>query len=91
MKSMDKNFTHHAMESGALRQTGKYFASVTGVNLAPLTDIFRYVCPLMHTIMGLGNSVFNELKRVVIELDSGDLVKNVEMEAEKKSELGNHV
>ena len=87
MKSMDKNFTHHAMESGALRQTGKYFASVTGVNLAPLTDIFRYVCPLMHTIMGLGNSVFNELKRVVIELDSGDLVKNVEMEAEKKASL----
>ena len=36
LKSMDKNFTHHAMESGGSRQTGKHFGSVTGANLVPL-------------------------------------------------------
>ena len=77
LKSMDKNFTHHAMESGGSRQTGKHFGSVTGANLVPLEDIFRYKPPLMHIIMGLGNTVFNELKKVVIELD-GEVERNVE-------------
>ena len=50
---------------------------MTGANLVPLEDIFRYKPPLMHIIMGLGNTVFNELKKVVIELD-GEVERNVE-------------
>ena len=68
---MDKNYTHHVTESGGSKQTGKHFGSVTGANLVPLDDIFRYNPPLMHIIMGLGNTVFNELKKTVIELDGG--------------------
>ena len=30
MKSMDKHFTHHAVEAGNMRKTGKFFGSVTG-------------------------------------------------------------
>ena len=72
MKSMDKHFTHHAVEAGNMRKTGKFFGSVTGVNLAPLPNIFRYAPPLMHIVMGLGNSTFSELKREIEELEGRD-------------------
>ena len=58
------------MESGPERSTGKHFGSVVADNLLPLKDIFHYIPPLMHIIMGLGNNLFAELKRTVIELDN---------------------
>ena len=41
-----------------------------GENLLPLKDIFRYISPLMHIIMGLGNDTFYDLKSTVIGLDN---------------------
>ena len=87
MKSLDKNFTHHALETGGSKKTGQHYGSVTGVNLVPLPHIFRYVCPLMHTIMGLGNAVFNELKTVVKTIDSSDTVMTAEKELKQKETL----
>ena len=87
IKSLDKNFTHHALESGGSKKTGQHYESVTGVNLIPLPEISRYVCPLMHTIMGLGNALFNELKTVVKTLDSSDNVMTVEKEKKQKETL----
>ena len=87
MKSLDKNFTHHSLESGGSKKTGMHYGSVTGVNLVPLPEISRYVCPLMHTIMGLGNAVFNELKAVVKAIDSSDTVMTVEKELKQKETL----
>ena len=54
------------------RKTGNQYENVIGENLLPLEDIFRYIPPLMHIIMGLGNDVINELKRVVIEMDESE-------------------
>ena len=87
IKSLDKNFTHHAFESGGSKKTGQHYGSVTGVNLVPLPEISRYVCPLMHTIMGLGNALFNESKAVVKTLDSSNNVMTVEKEMKQKETL----
>ena len=72
LESLDKSYTHHSVKSGATRATGKHFESVIADNLIPLQGIFRYIPPLMHIIMGLGNVVFNELKRVAIDLDTSE-------------------
>ena len=58
IQDLDKNFTHHTIDSNS-KKSGQHFGSVTGGNIVPLPDIFRYACPLMHIVMGLGNSVFN--------------------------------
>ena len=41
-------------------------------NLLPLSDIFHYIPPLLHIIMGLGNNLFNELKKQVVKLDEAE-------------------
>ena len=66
LSDFDTNITLHTVKTGAARASGRLFGSVVGQNLLPLENIFRYIPPLMHIIMGLGNNVFNELKRVVI-------------------------
>ena len=70
LEELDQLLTHKNVESPGETKSGKHFGSVISDNLLPLKDIFRYIPPLMHIIMGLGNNVFNELKRVVMELDS---------------------
>ena len=50
-------------------KSGKDFGSITGTNLFPLENIFRYLPPLMHIIMGLANDVLKELKKDVIKCD----------------------
>ena len=64
-----KNLANHVVNTGGKSSTGKHYGSVVGNNLIPLKNIFRYISPLMHTTMGLGNDTFRELKRCVIELD----------------------
>ena len=64
-----KNITHHSIETAPESESGKLFGSTIKENIIPLPDVFRYVVPLMHCIMGLGNQVYNELNRVVKELD----------------------
>lgn len=68
----DKNLTHHSVDNGIEKASGKHFGSVVADNLLPLKNISRYIPPLMHIIMGLGNNLFNELKRTVIELDNNE-------------------
>ena len=41
----------------------------------------------MHIVMGLGNSVFNELKRAVRDLDSGDKISSKEKELRQTQNL----
>ena len=61
--------TNHSLNSIPQRKTGNKHGNVIGENLLPLDNIFRYIPPLMHIIMGLGNDVLNELKRIVRDLD----------------------
>ena len=49
-----------------------------------LQDIFHYVPPVMHIVMGLGNLVFKELKRLTIELDEKE--SNFSSESHKTAE-----
>ena len=63
----------HNLESGSgeqpMSKTGKIFGSVVAHNLLPLCDVFKYIPPIMHVIMGLTNDTLNELKAVVRKLD----------------------
>ena len=86
IQDLEKNFTHHTIDSKS-KKSGQHFGSVTGGNIVPLPDIFRYACPLMHIVMGLGNSVFNELKRAVRDLDSGDKISSKEKELRQTQNL----
>ena len=70
LKKLEEHLTNHSLESIPNRKTGNQYGNVVGENLLPLKDIFRYITPLMHTIMGLGNDTFNDLKTNVIELDN---------------------
>ena len=45
----------------------------------------------MHIIMGLGNNVFNEMKRVVMELDSGEMVHENSHQTNIKIKLKMHM
>jgi hypothetical protein len=87
LQDLDKHYTHHSVENGPKRATGKYFGSVIADNLVPLKDIFRYIPPLMHIIMGLGNNLFNELQRKVIELDKEETNDDQVHQAELKEKL----
>ena len=72
LEYLEKQFTHHAVDTGetsGMNETGKSFGSVINHNLIPLKDIFRFVPPLLHIIMGLGNNVFTQLKNEVLKLD----------------------
>ena len=50
-------------------KSGKSFGSVVANNLIPLIDIYRYIPPIMHIIMGLTNDTLKELKSQVIKFD----------------------
>ena len=64
-----KNITHHSIEKLPERQTGKFFGSVVKENIVPLANPLRYIAPLMHVVMGLGNDLYDELTRLVKDLD----------------------
>ena len=66
---LEKHLTNHSLDNIPQRKTGNRHGNVIGENLLPLDNIFCYIPPLMHIIMGLGNDVINELKRVVRDLD----------------------
>ena len=75
LDELEKHFTHHAVETGktsGMNKTGKDFCSVINQNLIPLTDIFRFVPPLLHNIMGLGNNIFTELTNEIVTLDKNE-------------------
>jgi len=67
---LDMHLTNHSLEGLPNRKTGNQYGNVVGENLLPLKDIFRYISPLMHIIMGLGNDTFYDLKSTVIGLDN---------------------
>ena len=58
------------------------FGSVKAGNLLPLSDINHYIPPLLHIVMGLGNNLFNELKKQIIKLDEDE---NEQSDGEKKA------
>ena len=72
MKDLENHLTEHSLDTLPHRKTGNLHGNVVGENLLPFENIFRYIHPLMHIIMGLGNNVFNELKRTVIKLDNDE-------------------
>lgn len=43
--------------------------SVVKENIVPLANPLRYIAPLMHVVMGLGNDLYDELTRLVKDLD----------------------
>ena len=57
LSDFDQSFAHHAVHTGKtsdMNKTGREFYSVINQNLIPLEDMFRFVPPLLHIIMGLG-------------------------------------
>ena len=72
LEYLERLFTNHAVNTGktsGMNKTGKEFGSVIHQNLVPLTNIFRFVPPLLHIVTGPVNNVFTELKNEVIALD----------------------
>ena len=69
LEDLEYHLTQHLLNNLPQRKTGRLHGNVIGENLLPLDNIFQYVPPLMHIIMGLGNDVINELRREVNELD----------------------
>ena len=69
MEDYVKNITHHSVEKLPEKQTGKLFGSVVNENIIPLPDPLRYIVPLMHVTIGLGNNLYDELTTVAKELD----------------------
>ena len=84
-KDFETNLTHHIVQqegkktSKNVKETGNVVAS----NLLPLANVFRYVPPLMHLVMGLTNDVLKELKKTVIKLDEKEW-KNEDYESHRK-------
>ena len=62
LEDLDKFYTHHSVEGLASRCKGVHFGSAIANNLLPLRDIVHYFPPVMHIIMGLVNTLFNELE-----------------------------
>ena len=62
LEDLDKFYTHHSVEGLASRRKGVHFGSAIANNLLPLRDIVHYFPPVMHIIMGLVNTLFNELE-----------------------------
>ena len=57
LADFDQSFAHHAVHTGKtsdMNKTGREFYSVVNQNLIPLEDMFRFVPPLLHIVMGLG-------------------------------------
>ena len=89
LEELEKHFTHHAVETGktsGMNKTGKDFCSVINQNLIPLKDIFRFVPPLLHIIMGLGNNIFTELTNEIVTLDKNEDGLVDDTNAEKNKE-----
>ena len=61
----ETNLTHHFVRQEGKKSTKnvKETGSVVASNILPLKNIFRYVPPLMHIVMGLTNDVLKELKK----------------------------
>ena len=84
-----KNITHHSIGALPDKASGKLFGSTVAENIIPLADIFRYIVPLMHCIMGCANQVYNELNRYVKELDEKEnRLENQEYRENIKVNLG---
>jgi hypothetical protein len=68
----EANIAHNAVSCGDKNtsKSGKSFGSVVANNLIPFIDIYRYIPPLMHIIMGLTNDALKELKSQVIKFDN---------------------
>ena len=74
-----KNITHHSVGTLPERGSAKLFGSTVAENIIPLPNIFRYIVPLMHCIMGLANQTYNELNRFARELDEKEnRIENLE-------------
>ena len=83
-----KNITHHSVGTLPDRESAKLFGSTVAENIIPMPDIFRYIVPLMHCIMGLANQTYNELNRFAKELDEKEnRVENHEYKENIKSIL----
>ena len=88
MEDYVKNITHHSIQNLPESESGKLFGSTVAENIIPLPDVFRYIVPLMHCVMGLGNQVYNELNRVVKELDEKEnRIENKDYKAKIESLL----
>ena len=59
-------------KTSGMNKTGKDFCSVINQNLIPLIDIFRFVPPLLHIIMGLGNNILTELINEIVTHDKNE-------------------
>ena len=81
----EKNFTHHAVQKGDkdMAKSGKDFGSIVGTNLLPLINVFRYIPPVMHLVMGLANDVLKELVKAATKADE-DERKNETVDAHHK-------
>jgi len=82
-----KKYLYYFFLSGRQRATGKDFGSVVAGNLLPLKDIFHYILPVMHMVMGLGNNYFGELKTTVIDLDKKETNNDAVHQNEIKEDL----
>ena len=72
LEDLASNYTQHTVKAGqpsGLNKTGRNFGSVIHHNLLPINDLFRFIPPLLHIIMGCGNDTFIKLKSDVIQLD----------------------
>ena len=87
LETLDNFYTRHSIESIPTRATGLHFGNVIASNLLPLRDIFHYIPPLMHIIMGLGKVLFNELKRAAEDLDKKEDNYNSEQHLNLKKEI----
>ena len=74
MKDFEINIAHHTFQRGSLdmSKTGKNHGSIVAHNLCPLSDIFKYISPVMHVIMGLTNDTIKEVKSDVVKKDQAE-------------------
>ena len=70
-KDYETKIAKHAVKTGGkeMAKTGKNFGSIVAYNLMPFENMFRYVPPLMHIIMGETNNVLKELKEATVKID----------------------
>ena len=73
-RDFETNLTHHIVRQEGKKSSKnvKETGSVVSSNLFPLKDVFRYIPPLMHIVMGLTNDMLKELKKEAIKCDDKD-------------------
>ena len=86
MNYYETNIAHNAFSCGDKNtsKSGKSFGSVVANNLIPLSDIYRYIPPVMHVIMGLTNDGLKELKSKVISLDNAVREREIVLDGHQK-------